>query len=243
MVRPNDIGLRVADHLTMAKDEDQLPQEGGHLEVEGGPLGEEVIPAPTPYQLRVSRRTREYMVLILLVGILAIACGLWMGRAENGVVTSRPAASPGVQAGEGDLESTPEVKYATTGEWVETSGLWSGFGVLGAAFDGERIVLSSGESRRGSLGCWISPRERPMTGTCYETGRDASSKSPAGRTCSWQIVVLEISPGTIRGAQALKAGESDSECAVDYISRPAPFKFERPLGRQNPEGRKASKPS
>jgi hypothetical protein len=93
--------------------------------------------------------------------------------------------------------------------------LWAEFGVLGAAFDREKIVMNSAQSSRGSLGCWIVPSDKPMTGTCHETGRASSSKLPAGRSCSWQIVVLELSQTRIRGAQALKTGESDTECAKD----------------------------
>lgn len=214
----------------MGEDMNQLPQEGGSKGVEIDPNGEEALQAPTPYQLRVSRRTRETMALVLVVGILVITYGLWGGRTETGPTTSYPATSPDIQAGDGDMESAPEVRYATRGEWIETSGLWSKFGVLGAAFDGEKIVMSSAQSPRGSLGCRIVPRGKPMTGACYETGRASSSKLPAGRTCSWQIVVLEISQTTIRGAQALKTGESDAECAKDYESRPSPFRFERPHG-------------
>ena len=227
----------------MGEDKDQLPQETANPAGVAGLQDEKAHAFLDSPPLRTSSRTREYMAIVLLVGILAVAYGLWMGRAENKPSYSQAASTAGVRASGGDLESMPEVRNATTGGWVETSGVWSRFGVIGGAFDGERIVLSSGDSPRGSLGCWISPGERPMTGSCNETGRGSSSKSPSGRTCSWQIVVQEISPDSIRGAQALKAGESDPKCGADYGSRPSHFKFERPSARQNAGGRRNGKPS
>ena len=166
-----------------------------------------------------------------MIGILAIAFGLCRGQVKDLLTTSHPSSSPDLQAGGGNLEATPEVKHATTGQWIEASGLWSKFGVLGGAFDGLEIVMSSRESARGSLSCWISPRERPMDGACIETTGTSDSKVPAGRSCAWKIVVIEISPTVLRGARVLDAGQSDPGCLKDYDSRPSPFALERPTGR------------
>jgi hypothetical protein len=215
----------------MSEDKNQLPQEDPRQGVEIDPNNDEAYPAQTPYQLRVSRRVHELMALILLIGILVIAFVFWRGRTKNPLTVSHRPSSLGVQAGDGDPESTPEVRYATRGEWIETSGPWSKFGVVGAAFDGEKIVMSSAESPRGSLGCWVSPRGRPLSGACFEIGAPSTSKLPAGRTCTWQIVVLEISPTTMRGVRMLKRGESDPDCAEDYKLVPSAFMLERPHGR------------
>lgn len=224
----------------MGEDDNQRPREGARQDGENDRVEKAALPPWVPPQMRVFLRTGDLLTLILLLGILIIAYGYWRGTKENGLETPVPTVSSDVESGDGDMESTPEVKYVTKGEWIETSGLWSKFGVLGGAFDGTRLVMSSAESARGSLGCWISPRGRLMNGACYETGRTSGSKPPVGRTCSWQIVVLEISATTIRGAQALRTGESDPECAVDYQSRPSPFTFERPRAPQNPGDRRTS---
>lgn len=207
------------------------PQQDSPGRVESNPSIEEVLVALGSSERRISRRTREFMALILLVGILVVVSVIWGGRSEMGLTTTLPGMSPDAQAGDGNLESMPEVKYATRGEWTETSGLWARFGVLGGAYDGEQIVMSSAESAFGSLGCRISPRGRPMSGTCYEVAKASISKLPAGRSCLWQVVVLEISPTRIHGKRLLKTAESDPGCAVDYRSVPSPFTLERPHGQ------------
>jgi len=212
----------------MGEDKNQLLQEGARAEAEIDSNVIEAVPKSDPQGLKVPRRTRDNVELALLIGILAIAFGLWRGAVKDLLTTSHTATLPDLQAGGGNLESTPEVKHATTGEWVEASGLWSKFGVLGAAFDGLEIVMSSRESPRGSLSCWISPRGRPMDGACTETG--GASGLPAGRSCSWKIVVIEISPTILRGARVLDTGQSDPGCLKDYDSRPSPFVLERPTG-------------
>jgi len=191
----------------------------------------EAVPTRAPHQLRVSRRTRKRIELILVIGILVVGFGLLIGGIKKMLETSHPTTSPDFRSGHGNLESTPEVRYATRGEWFEASGSWAKFGVLGAAFDGEKIVMSSAESAHGSLGCQIFPGERLMGGTCYEFGWTSSSKLPARRNCLWQIAVLEISQTTIRGARAFKTGESDPRCAEDYELRPSPFILQRPTGQ------------
>jgi len=216
----------------MEEENGELLPVGTHTEPERDPIAHEASPPRDRHRLRVSRRTRKHIDLLLIIGILVIAFGLWSGRGKNGLTTPPPATSPDSQAGDADLESTPEVRFATKGEWIETSGLWSKFGVLGAAFDGEKIVVSSAESAHGSLGCWISLRGRPLSGACSETGPVAGSKLSVGRTCSWQIVILDISQTAIRGARVLKAGESDPGCAADYESRPSSFRWERPWGHR-----------
>ena len=215
----------------MTEEKNQIPQEDSRKGVSGDPSVDKLFVALTSSELRISRRTRELMALILLIGILVVAGVVWSGRTEIGLTTTRPATSPDVRTGDGNIESTPEVKYATRGEWIETSGLWSRFGVLGGAYDGEQIVMSSAESAFGSLGCRISPRARPMSGACYEVGKASISKLPAERSCLWQVVVLEISPTSIRGKRLLKTEESDPGCAVDYKSVPSPFVLERPHGQ------------
>jgi hypothetical protein len=215
----------------MTEEKNQIPQEDSRQGVDIDANSAEAFPTRTPSQLRVSRRTREFMALILLIGILVVAGVVWSGRTEIGLTTTRPATSPDVRTGDGNIESTPEVKYATRGEWIETSGLWSRFGVLGGAYDGELIVMSSAESAFGSLGCRISPRGRPMSGACYEVAKASISKLPTERSCLWQVVVLEISPTSIRGKRLLKTEESDPGCAVDYKSLPSPFMLERPHGQ------------
>jgi len=215
----------------MDENKDEILQGDLRKGVEGNPSIKEVLAALTSSQVRISRRTREFMALILLIGIFIVACGFWSGRSEIGLTTTLPATSPDVRAGDGNFESTPEVRYATTGEWTETSGLWSRFGVLGGAYDGEKIVMSSAESAFGSLGCRISPRGRPMGGTCYEVAKASISKLPAERSCLWQVVVLEISSTSIRGKRLLKTEESDPGCAVDYKAMPSPFTLERPHGQ------------
>jgi hypothetical protein len=216
----------------MEEENGQPLQVGTNAEFENDPVVNKVPPAGDRHRLRVSRRTRKHIDLLLIIGIFVIAFGLWSGRGKNGLTTPHPATSPDSQAGDADLESTPEVRYATKGEWIETSGLWSKFGVLGAAFDGEKIVVSSAESAHGSLGCWISLRGRPLSGACSETGPIAGSKLSVGRTCSWQIVILDISQTAIRGARVLKTGESDPGCGADYESRPSSFRWERPWGHR-----------
>jgi hypothetical protein len=216
----------------MREDKSQGLQEGDRTEGKIDSNVVEAAPKADSRGLKVPRRTRKHIDLLLIIGILVIAFGLWSGRGKNGMTTSQPATSPGSQAGDADLESTPEVGYATKGEWIETSGLWSKFGVLGAAFDGEKIVVSSAESAHGSLGCWISLRGRPLSGACSETGPIAGSKLSVGRTCSWQIVILDISQTAIRGARVLKTGDSDPGCAADYESRPSSFRWERPWGHR-----------
>jgi hypothetical protein len=212
----------------MGEDKDEILQGDWRKGVEGNPCIKEVLATLTSSQVRISRRTREFMALILLIGIFIVACGFWSGRTGIGLTTTLPAISPDVRAGEGNIESTPEVTYATTGEWVETSGLWSRFGVLGGAYDGDKIVMSSAESAFGSLGCRLSPRARPMGGTCYEVAKASISKLPTERSCLWQVVILEISPASIRGKRQLKTEESDSGCAVDDKSI---FMLERPHGQ------------
>jgi hypothetical protein len=216
----------------MDEDKDELIQLDSRKRVAGDPTVEKLLVALTSSELRISRRTREFMALILLIGILVVAGVFWTGRTENGLTTSVPAIAADVRAGDGNIESTPEVKYATRGEWIEPSGSWSRFGVLGGAYDGEQIVMSSAESAFGSLGCRLSPRGRPMSGTCYEVAKASISKLPAERSCLWQVVVLEISPTSIRGKRLLKTEESDPGCAVDYKAMPSPFTLERPRGQQ-----------
>ena len=195
----------------------------------------ETVTRPAPNKMRMPRHTRNRICLILVIGILAIVYGFYRSRTAGGLSVWRPASSSDVHGKGGDLESMAELQCATRGEWIEVTGIWSKFGVLGAAFDGQKIVMSSGESAVGNLGCWISPLGRPMTGTCSEAGPSAGSNLPVGRTCSWQIVVQEISPTNIRGARMLKAKESDPGCAMDYPSLPSPFVWERPHGQEGRE--------
>jgi hypothetical protein len=215
----------------MDEDKDEILQADWRKGVEDNPGIKEALAVLTSSQVRISRRTREFMALTLLIGIFIVACGFWSGRTGIGSTTTFPAASPDFRAGEGNIESTPEVRYATTGEWIETSGLWSRFGVLGGAYDGDKIVMSSAESAFGSLGCRLSPHGRPMGGTCYEVAKASISKLPAERSCLWQVVILEISPTSLRGKRLLKTAESDPGCGVDYKSVPSPFMLERPHGQ------------
>jgi hypothetical protein len=195
------------------------------------PNPNEVYPVEDHYRLRVSGRTQNRLKAFVRAEILVLVGVLLVVGVKKWSETSLFATGPAFQAADGNLESTPEVRYATTGEWIAVSGLWSKYGVLGAAFDGERIVLSSSESKYGSVSCWISPRERPMTGACYESSTTPDSQLPDDRTCSWRIIVYEISPTVIRGARLLKAGESNRECASDRPSLPSSFAWERPQGQ------------
>jgi hypothetical protein len=101
---------------------------------------------------------------------------------------------------------------------------------MGAVFDGERIVINSAESDHGSLGCWVSPGAPPLRGKCHESSSPADSKLGAGRVCSWQLVIQEISQTRIRGARVIKEDGSDPGCKEDYGSLPSSFTLERPGG-------------
>jgi hypothetical protein len=215
----------------MDEKKSDIRQQNALRRVTGNPGVEEALTALGSSELRISRRTREFMALILLVGILVVAGAFWSGRTGIGLTPTLPVASPDVRAGDSNIESTPAVRYATRGEWIEASGLWSRFGILAAAYDGEKIVMSSAESAFGSLGCRISPYGQPMSGACYEVGKASVSKLPAERSCLWEVVILEISPTSIRGKRQLRREESDPGCAVDYRSAPSPFTLERPHGQ------------
>lgn len=171
-----------------------------------------------------SKRLLIYGAMLFVCLLVIVGWKTWTGLSDVPTV-------PASQTVDGDLESMPEVQFATRGGWLAASGVWSRFGVLGAAFDGERIVMNSAESAQGSLSCWISPRGRPMLGACYETGDSALSSLPAGRSCTWHIVVYAISKDTVQGARALKPGESDPGCVAEYGSLPSTFMWQRPRGQ------------
>ena len=215
----------------MDEDKDEIVKGDWRKGVAGDPSTMEVMEALISSEVRISRRTREFMALILLIGILVVAGVVWSGRTENALTTAVPAVSRDLQAGDGSVESTPDVRYVTRGEWIDPSELWARFGVLGAAYDGETIVMSTAESRFGSLGCRVSPRGRPMNGTCYEVGKTSTSKLLGERDCVWQVAFVNISPTRIRGKRVLKTEESDPGCAQDYKSLPSPFTLERPHGQ------------
>ncbi len=99
----------------MGEDKNQLLQGGARAEAEMAPIVNEAAPTLDPHQLRVSRRTRNHIELILAIAILVIAYGFWSGGTKNRPTNPHPATSPDSPAGDGDLESAPEVKYATRG--------------------------------------------------------------------------------------------------------------------------------
>ena len=211
----------------MSDDKSPSPTDNARERVEIG-LGLERGLAKSTHQSRVSPRTGGMMILLFIIGIFAIISVFWRERLEKGLGASNPPILSGDQADNGDMESTQEVKYVTRGEWVETSGLWSKFGVLGAVFDGEKIVMSSADSSVGSLGCWISPRSQPMTGVCYQTDRASNSKLLQDRSCAWKIVILKISPSSILGTRSINAEASDPACVANNEPRPYVFVLDVP---------------
>jgi hypothetical protein len=188
------------------------------------------VPPQDPKRLRRSRLNRERTEKSLAIALLVFGFPLSYVGGKSWPKIWPPVSSHGPQALAGNLEATPEVRNATRGEWTEVSGQWSEFGVLGAAFDGEEIVFNSAESERGSLGCWISPRGQPLHGHCHESRNPGKSNLGAGRTCSWRLVVYEISPTRMHGARVLKSEGSDPGCTQDYGSLPSSFTWERPSG-------------
>ena len=212
----------------MVKTRSQLPIEGGRAGSEMDPIGGSKAPPEFPHQVKVSRRTRDFIPVLLAGGLLILACALWVGRSDVALSNFPPSVPQHTSSPDGDARSKQEVAYATSTAWIEASELWSKFGILGAAFDGERIVMNSAESARGSIGCWISPRGRPMTGVCYETDRASDSRLSQDRSCTWKIVVLEISPSTILGTRSINSEESDPACATNDEPRPYMFVFEKP---------------
>jgi len=211
----------------MSNEKSQSPSDNSHISVETDPTLEEGFPKASCHS-PVSPRMAGMMVLLLLIGILAIILVFWRQRFEKVAGASPAPILSGDQADNGDGESTKEVNYVTKGEWIETTGLWSKFGVLGAVFDGEKIVMSSADSSVGSLGCWISPRKHPMTGICYEIDRASNSKLTEDRSCAWKIVALEISPSSILGTRSINTEVSDPACGSNKEPRPYIFILDVP---------------
>jgi hypothetical protein len=210
------------DDRTQCTRPDVSPEKGP--KVGGG------IPQRDRNRPRRSRLNRDRAEKSLAIALLVIGFPLSYVGGKNWPKIWPPVSSHSPQALAGNLEATPEVRNATTGEWTEVSGQWSEFGVLGAAFDGEEIVFNSAESERGSLGCWISPRGRPLHGHCHESRNPGKSDRGPGRVCSWRLVVYEISPTMMHGARVLKSERSDPGCTQDYGSLPSSFTWERPSG-------------
>jgi hypothetical protein len=179
------------------------------------------------HELRISRRrlvSIQKLLVAIFFGLLAI-----IGIEGMKLRPGTPAASE-MTPQTGAMDSLPEVQFATRGGWIADSGSWAKFGVVGAAFNGERIVLNSAESPHGNLSCWISPRGRPMPGVCLETSGAALSPVAANPTCSWRIVVYSVTQDAIRGAKVLNPEESDLACVNEYGSLPSTFLWQRPQG-------------
>ena len=166
---------------------------------------------------------------LLVMGLLILAYPLWKVGTKNWPHARGTATPPSAQSAAGNLAAS-EVANTMRGQWIEVSGWWSKYGVLGAAFDGEVIVINSAESDHGSLGCWVSPGARPLRGNCHESSRPAGSKLRAKRVCSWQLVIQEISQTRIRGTRVVRDDDSDLACKEDYGSLPSSFTWERPGG-------------
>jgi hypothetical protein len=182
-----------------------------------------------PILLWKSWSRRQRVLGLLGIGFLVLAYPLWNVVTKNWP-HARETTPLGAQSASGNLEATPEVANTMKGEWIEVSGWWSKYGVMGAAFDGEEIVINSGESDHGGLGCWVSLDARPLRGKCHESSRSAGSKLGSGRVCSWQLVIQEISQTRIRGARVFKEDGSDPGCKEDYGSLPSSFTWEKPGG-------------
>ena len=119
---------------------------------------------------------------------------------------------------------------ATSGGWVESNGAWSNYGILGSAFDGEKIVMSSAESKFGSLGCNLFLRGDLINGICYENfPMIASPTQPPTQICAWELTISKISKSLIQGFRTLKSSESDPGCKENYPSRPTAFTFTQTL--------------
>jgi hypothetical protein len=167
---------------------------------------------------------------LLGIGLLILAYPLRTVVTKNWPHASGMATSSSVQSVTGNFGTTSEVANTMRGDWIEVSGWWSKYGVMGAVFDGEKIVISSGESDHGSVGCWVSPGVRPLQGNCHESSSPTASKLGAGRVCSWRLVIQEISQNRIRGTRVIKDDGSDSICKEDYGALPSSFTLERPGG-------------
>jgi len=71
----------------MGEDKNQLLQEGARAEAEIDSNVIEAVPKSDPQGLKVPRRTRDNVELALLIGILAIAFGLWRGAVKDLLTT------------------------------------------------------------------------------------------------------------------------------------------------------------